>query len=65
MEKVIPVDIYNKEGDLTAIEFNQLDGTFVIQAEWDPREDQNSENRIAFRKWAYNMIENIGYEVMK
>jgi len=64
--KAIPTDIYDKDGNITAIEFNDLEGNFLVEAKWDEREEQTSENRIAFRKWAYKFIkDNLGYEVNK
>jgi hypothetical protein len=65
MIKVIPTDIYDGEGNMKAIEFNDLEGEFVIQAEWDERDAQTSENRVEFRKWAYRMVEQMGYAVTK
>lgn len=59
---VIPTDIY-KDGDLLAIEFNNTEGEFVIEAVWDETDPQTSENRVAFRKWAYHMLKQMGYEV--
>ena len=61
----IPVDIYDKDGHMVKIEFNDCSGNHVVDALWDPREEQNSENRIEFRKWAYRLIEQQGYEVKK
>ena len=62
---VIPADIYNKDGDMLGIEFNTRSGVFVIFAEWDERDEQTSENREAFRSWAYRMIEQLGHTVLK
>ena len=62
---VIPVDLYDKDGNMIAIEFNRPSGEFVIEAGWDQRDEQTSDNRIAFRKWAYHMLTQMGYEVKK
>ena len=63
---LIPTDVYDKEGNLTRIEFYDNEGKFVIQAEWDPRDEQSSENRIKFREWAYRIIsQDDKYEVVK
>jgi hypothetical protein len=62
---VIPTDVYDKEGNLTRIEFYDLDGEFVVQAVWDENDEQTGKNRIKFRKWAYSMVEQIGEEVIK
>lgn len=61
----IPIDVYNKDGELVKIEFNDRSGGHVIDAHWDPREEQTSENRIAFREWAYRMIDQQGYKVQR
>jgi hypothetical protein len=63
--KAIPVDIYNKDGDMLKIEFNNGSGEHILDALWDDRDPQTSENRITFREWAYKMIEQKGYEVHK
>lgn len=63
MSKVTPSEVLDSEGNLTAIEFYNLLGGFVIQAVWDPRDEQTSENRALFRKWAYRQLEQQGYEV--
>jgi len=63
--KAIPLDLYDKDGNMTGIEFNSPSGDFIIEAVWDERDEQTSENRDAFRKWAYKMIRDKGYEVDK
>jgi len=65
MKIAIPTDIYDKDGNMTKIEFNDTDGEHVIDAIWDERDEQTSENRIEFRKWAYRQLEQQGYEVRK
>lgn len=59
----IPVDIYDGGGNLTRIEFQSENGEHIMDALWDPTDEQTSENRTAFRKWAYNFIKRKGYEV--
>jgi len=60
----IPTDIYDKDGNMIAIEFNDEAGDFVVEAVWDDRDAQTSENRTAFREWAYKFVKtNLGYEV--
>ena len=62
MISVYPIDMLDKDGNLTGIEFmNQTTHEFVFQALWDDREAQTQENRLAFRKWANNMAKNMGY----
>jgi len=63
--RAIPVDIYDKDGNMLKIEFNDATGEHILDAVWDDKEAQTSENRIEFRKWAYRMIEQKGYEVNK
>ena len=65
MKVAIPVEVFSKEGDLMRIEFHDLDGNHIIDAVWDPKDDQTSENRVKFREWAYRFIEQKDYEVIK
>jgi hypothetical protein len=61
--KVIPTDVYNKEGELIEIEFHNPEGEFIIVVNWDHTDEQTSSNREKFRKWAYRMVAQLGYEV--
>jgi hypothetical protein len=61
--KLIPVDVYDKDGNLLRIEFNSGSGEHIIDALWDENDEQTGENRVSFRKWAYNFMRNKGYEV--
>jgi len=45
------------------IEAHDLEGEFVIQAVWDPTDEQTSENREEFRKWFYRMLKNKEYQL--
>ena len=65
MKKAIPVDVYDKEGNMLKIEFSDGAGEHIVDAQWDQNDEQTSENRIEFRKWAYSMLNNKGYEVLK
>lgn len=65
MKKAIPVDVYDKAGNLLRVELNDGEGNHIIDAVWDDREEQTSENRQAFRQWAYTMARRKGYEVYK
>lgn len=56
MIKVIPTDVYDKDGNLLRIEFHNLEGEFQIQAVWDDNDPQDSEHREHFRNWAYRMV---------
>ena len=61
MKKAIPVDVYDKEGNMLRIEFNDGSGEHIFDALWDPRDEQTSEKRAEFRKWAYRVLEQKGY----
>lgn len=61
--KVIPTDIYDKEGHLRRVEFHDQNGEFQLQAEWDDRDAQTAKNREAFRKWAYTMAKRLNFEI--
>lgn len=63
--QLIPTEILDKDGSLQQIEFYDLAGNFIIQAVWDPQDEQTNENRSKFRQWAYRMIEQQNYEVIK
>ena len=65
MTQLIPTDVLDKDGNLTAIEFYDMAGSFVIQAVWDPRDTQTNKNRSKFREWAYRMIEQQEHKVTK
>jgi len=59
----IPSDVFDKEGNFKKIDFHNSAGNFILEAVWDDRDEQNEENSIAFRKWAYHMMKNKGYKV--
>jgi hypothetical protein len=61
MKKTIPTDVYDKEGNLTKIEFSDGEGEHIVDVVWDETDAQTSENRESFRKWAYTMLEQKGY----
>jgi hypothetical protein len=65
MRRAIPVDVYDKDGNMTKIEFNTASGEHIVDAVWDPTDEQTSENRIKFREWAYRFIETKEYEVVR
>lgn len=65
MKRALPVDVYDREGNMLRIEFNDMNGDHILDAVWDDSDAQTSENREAFRKWAYNFIRNKDYEVLK
>jgi hypothetical protein len=61
--RVIPTDIYDEDGNLLRIEVTNLDGEFVIQSLWDENDAQTYENRVQFRKWTYNHLRRMEYEI--
>lgn len=64
--RVVPIDVYDADGNLTHIDVQDATGEFVIQVVWDPNDEQTRENRELFRKWAYGFLEKQkGYEVAK
>ena len=63
--KAIPIDVYDKDGNMVKIEVNSGDGDHLMDFLWDPTDKQTSENRILFREWAYRLLEQKGYEVNK
>jgi hypothetical protein len=63
--KVVPIDIYDKDGNMVKIEFQDGSGEFAFQVLWDPTDEQTSENREEFRRYAYRMAEQLKYEVNK
>jgi hypothetical protein len=65
MKRAIPMDVYDKDGNMLRIEFHDSEGEHIIDAQWDPIDEQTSENRESFRRWAYNFVRNKDYEVLK
>lgn len=63
LKQAIPVDVYDKEGNLMHIEFHDSLGKFEFKADWDPRDEQTSKNRESFRQWAYLMAKRLGYSI--
>jgi len=62
---VIPLDVYDKDGNLLRIEFYDHASNFIFQSIWDENDPQDSEHREFFRKWSYKMAGQLGYEVNK
>lgn len=66
MKRAIPIDVYDKEGNMIKIEVQDSSGEHVLDFVWDPTDEQTSENRSKFRAWAYKFLEqNKGYKVTK
>lgn len=57
------MDVYDKEGNLKMIEVTDTSGNHIIDVLWDDNDEQTNENRIAFRKWAYDKLKQKDYEV--
>lgn len=51
------IDIYDKDGNMVRIEAYDQTGEFVMQALWDPTDEQTSENRIKLREWFNKHLE--------
>jgi hypothetical protein len=62
---VIQQDVYDKEGNLVKIEVHSESGEFLLQFLWDERDEQTSQNREEFRKWATRHLKQSGHEVHK
>lgn len=63
MKRVTVTDVYDDKGDMLRIEAYDLEGEFVMQALWDPTDEQTSENRELFRKWFYRILKQQEYKV--
>lgn len=57
------IEIHNDVGHLLRIEFYDAEGEHVLDALWDDKDEQTTENRREFRTWAYKMLERKGYKV--
>lgn len=55
--KFSTIDIYDKEGNLVKIEAYDGKGDFIMQALWDPRDEQTHDNRVKMREWFYRHVE--------
>lgn len=62
---VVQQDIYDKAGNLVRIEVHDESGEFLMQFLWDERDEQTSEKREEFRKWAERHLKQAGHEVHK
>ena len=51
------IDIYDKDGNMTRIEAYNEKGDFIMQALWDPTDEQTSENRVKLREWFAKHLE--------
>lgn len=51
------VDIFDNRGRLVRVEAFDKDGEFIMQALWDPSEEQTAFNRANFRQWFIKHLE--------
>jgi hypothetical protein len=51
------IDIYDKDGNMTRIEAYDEKGDFIMQALWDPTDEQTADNRVKFREWFAKHLE--------
>lgn len=51
------IDIYDKDGNMVRIEAYDSKGNFIMQALWDPTDEQTSENRVKLREWFNKHLE--------
>lgn len=51
------IDIYDKDGNMTRIEAYDAKGDFIMQALWDPTDEQTAENRVKLREWFAKHLE--------
>ena len=66
MKKAIPLEIFDKDGNMVKIETRDEDGQHILDIVWDENDEQTTENRAEFRKWAYGFLEkNKGYKVVQ
>jgi hypothetical protein len=64
-KSVYCVDVFDKDGNLTKIEaFEFGSGEFVLQFLWDINDEQTSEKRTEFRKWANRHLKQTGHNVV-
>ena len=62
MKKVTLKEVYDEYGAMQRIEAYDRSGNFIIQALWDPTDEQTGENREKFRKWFYRMLKQQEHE---
>jgi hypothetical protein len=51
------VDIFDDKGHLLRLEAYDKNGEFIMQALWDPNDEQTYANRKAFREWFWKHLE--------
>lgn len=63
MQKVSLTEIYDEQGNMLRIEAHNLTtGDHVMDALWDPNDEQNDANRILFRVWFRNILTRNNFE---
>ena len=64
-KSVYCVDVHDKDGNLLKVEAYEFgSGNFVLQFLWDEHDEQTSEKRIEFRKWAIRHLKQTGYKIV-
>ena len=61
--KARQLEVYNENGDLEKIEVTLETGEHLFDAVWDPTDEQNDKNRIAFREWVKRMVSQHDHEL--
>jgi hypothetical protein len=59
--KARPLEVYDQDGNLQKIEVTLENGTHLFDAQWDPNDEQNEKNRIAFREWTRYVVDQQGH----
>jgi hypothetical protein len=64
-KNVIMTDVYDKNGNLTRVDFYSVpEMKFEFEAVWDENDDQSHENRQRFRIWAAEMAKKLEFNVL-
>jgi hypothetical protein len=61
--KARQVEVYNQDGSLEKIEVTLETGTHLFDVLWDPTDEQNDENRTAFRQWVKRITAQHGHDL--
>jgi hypothetical protein len=61
--KARSVEIFDDQGNLDKIEVTLETGVHLFDAVWDPTDEQNEDNRIAFREWVKRVTLRNGHEL--
>lgn len=61
--KARSVEIFDDQGNLDKIEVTLETGVHLFDAVWDPTDEQNEVNRIAFREWVKRITSQNGHQL--